>query len=626
MSFESFVSQANKPLAIEILSFAGTLETEMAAEFADAGNWSVAGDASGVDVETVEALGLDGVLTFDKDAGGTTGGYYNGSLPAVTLANFAYETLRVRHADWTNLSHLIIRRGSDASNFYQWTIDASNLEAGEFSTVYLSRSAIRSGDTYQGESGTVGATLDYFLIHAVTAGSGDALAGILVSPLRQHPYRYSTSEVTDPVADTLPWLAHPQVTGADHDPRTGTLKLDQAAALVVDVDGRLLADISRFPMEGRECELFYGFAGESETPANYVRGFHGQVNTYPNTGKSFTFGLYGPGAFLRRPFAANATAASPLVVSGTPAAVALTLAASTGKGSNGAYDTLAAGDGAGIDAEVFDVEEMEAQESVYRSWCDLEFTFVEPEPNFLAWFAAEIARGCALSPRVTNTSRVSFVAVESQVYPGASEYTLDGSTVIVDSLPGQTPDYQRVRNRVRGKYLWNAETGEFEADTGDAFQLAESVAKYGPKEMEVFSKGIRSALVMERVATAHLYRLGDGSPPITLAVLPTQWGIALGDLPTVSHGLLADLEAGEYGLDGLAAEVEAAGYSPADPAVLLRLGGTGYRRGNFRRIAPNGTSAYTSQTAAQKARYGSLADGTTQKLDGGADDPHRLGP
>ncbi|MHC5021944.1 MAG: hypothetical protein ACYTGX_17915, partial [Planctomycetota bacterium] len=122
----------------------------------------------------------------------------------------------------------------------------------------------------------------------------------------------------------------------------------------------------------------------------------------------------------------------------------------------------------------------------------------------------------------------------------------------------------------------------------------------------------------------HYYRLGDGSPPVDLELFMTEQPRDLGELVSVTSGLLPDIEDGTYSTTSRLCEIESRSFNPAEGKVKATVGVTSYRRGNYRLIHPTGAVDYDSQTQNVKDTYASASDASDQL--GTANDPtHEIG-
>ena len=623
MSFATRLAEESKPLPISILEFDGDLSTDMAEDYESTTGWTGSGTVSGLAVETSNAKGLAGAITFDKTGSGSAAGFVqNSSLATLDVSDFAYESCWVYLSSLADVSQVAIRRGSSGANYRDYIYPVADLSAGWNLLLW---DAEEVTPFYNSTTGSpTDASTDFLLLAVTLSAAGDTLSGIICTPPRQHPYRYSTSRVTSPLAPTKPWMQLPVISPNEHDPVTAVISSASASCVVVDNDGStVLGDLAQFAFQDRGCKIKYGFAGDAESDDNYQAIFRGLVRSFPHVGKAWTFTLSDNLARFRRPFAQDASDASPYTITGNALDVLLKLATSTGNGTNGDYDTETEVRGAGISADLFDIDAIESVRDEWRGWADCSYDFRESQESLLAFFF-EVCLSFALVPIVTGAGLLSVRAPEEALYPGISPSDLGASNIVAASLPNYSPNSERIRNQVRVLYNYDAGTEEYGADTGDDYSLADSIARYGLRELVIRARGITSSAVAAAVAKAHFYRIGNGSPPVDLTCFMSQQARQLGELVTLTSSLIPDLDGGSYSISGKLAEIETRGFSPHNPETRLTVGVTSYRRGNYRRIGPSGLADYDSQTDYQKATYVSIADGSG--LLGSANDPaHEVG-
>lgn len=88
------------------------------------GTWSAFGNASGVTADTTNYIQGGGSLSFDLTSGGTTAGIVNSTLTAIDISLYATDGaafLWVYLTSTTDITNVILRIGSDSSNYHQMT-------------------------------------------------------------------------------------------------------------------------------------------------------------------------------------------------------------------------------------------------------------------------------------------------------------------------------------------------------------------------------------------------------------------------------------------------------------------------------------------------------------------------
>ncbi len=595
--------------------------------------WSGSADVAGFATTTTCKEGAAG-LTFNKTGTTEASGYIvNSTLTAFDLTTAAYHGIWVKLPTLADFGNVILRLGSDGSNYIDWRWSRTGGYAFVAGWNYLrfwdGSDFTDGGKRTRTVTGTPTTTaIDYMLIGLEFSAASGTYSGFAIDWMQKHPWRYSSGAITTPEAPTKSgWLQVPQIGPSVERAQDGKLSIASASCRVIDGDGStVITDMDRFAFLGRQWTISMGFRGEAEDPntqTNWKPIYRGPLFKAPHIGEGWEFQISDGLEKFVRPIMQDATTAATVNITGNVVDVFLKLALSTGNATNNpTYDTLTAVRGAGIMADLFDISEIESERDNWLPTTTCDFTFNKPEPDFLAWAFAEIFLAYGIVPVVKADGRMS-IKVVRPAFGSEQSATLTTSNVLT-ALPAYAESLEEVKNQVTIYYDYDVATDTYAAAPvrqGDTT----SQARYGVRDLEIRSKGIPNSTLATKAAKRILARLGNGAPPIQLEALHTQQPRELGEVVAVTHAAVPDTSAGTYGITAKLAEVTARGFNPATGRTSLTVALTSYQQGNYRLIGPAALPNYDSQTAAQKANYGSISDGSG--LLGAANDAgHVIGP
>lgn len=622
------VAAAN-PKHLFVMEFEG--ETKHA--FESTTGASAQGDATNLTTNTSNTKQGSACVSFDK---GTTV-IYAGVRQTVTAydrdIDGAYDRIAVYLSDLSDVARIDVRLGTDVSNCHLWQISVSNLTAG-WSRPYLYENTTESGVSYFLVGSPTDTATTFCEVNVVFNNTTDTLAGILVDWLTQHPRRYSTSRVTNPVAPTQQGVMRfPTIQPNTYDIHEGRIDVGAATVPVVDPEDAapVITDLAQFRYIGRGAYLKMGFRGEAESDTTYKIIYRGFTNSIPVSGREWSFGLADVLDRLQIPFMTAATDASPVTLSTGVNIVThfLQLALSTGTGAQGTYDTLTSGYGAGIPLDYFDIDAIEQERD---DWLPLDTgggaVFTQHEDNFLEWAFWEIFRPYGIIPVVTLEGKFS-IRVSRPAYGAETFTTLTDENIIRSQEAQFSLARHNYANRVTHLYDHDVVDDEFDAESVVEVDGVSNNCHCGinvPVPLTIESKMLRSASVAARCGSRLLTRLSNAFPVSTVEVLPSLMETEIGDVVTLTTGRVPDLTDGDYSISGRLAEVFGRGYNPAAHVMMVSTSIVGFEQNNYRLIGPTSLTAdYDSATSEQRANYCFIADGSDQL--GAANDPaHVIGP
>ena len=296
-----------------------------------------------------------------------------------------------------------------------------------------------------------------------------------------------------------------------------------------------------------------------------------------------------------------------IVIQDHPLNIALRILTSTGLGTNGAYDTLPACAGLGIDKDSIDIQTFEQERDRWLGgWV---FRFEEWEKGEAkAFLESEIYQVCNAYPVVKNDGTISI-----KVYSPPLPTTIAGE--VTDDVLVGAPTFE---GNVFDRYFFNEFDLQLDWDwqqseflTRDLFEDSTSQVLYGQvKTKEVSSRGLRSSLMnsarIQRIATRFLQRFSKPSPIIGAKAFYSTRLLQVGDVVPFTSTHLPNLQSGRMGVAGKLYEV-----IQIDPLYLegtqkYTLLDTGYSYGRrYGAISPSSKSpinfpVFSAASAVQK--------------------------
>lgn len=630
MSFDTNIALFGNKLPVYILELEGDLHLSLDST----SGWSaVTADATGIATTTTCKEGAAGITYNKSGTGAASGGIQNSTLTAFDLTDSAYRTVWVYLPSLTNVVDFRVSFGQDASNRYSWVYLASALRAG-WNRLYMDLNVQGAGVSLNTQGSPSASACDFCRFTLTLAAAANTMSGIIVDAVRKHPYRYSTGEVTSPVASTKQgWMDTPTVQPNSERVQEGRVNVGAVSVVLVDAGAAtVINDLDDFhAFGGQESQLKMGFSGEAEDPnvdpdsgnPNYRTIQRGVVFEPQHMGHAWRIQIHDVLEKFDVPIVEDATEASPVTITGNIVTVLLQLALSTGNATNNpTYDTLTAVRGAGVHADHFDITTIETERDTWLLNDTCSFTFRKPEPSLLTWMFREVFLAYGIVPVVKPDGRFSIKVVRPPF--GAEASATFNADNVITPMPQFTFSMENLKNQVTIRHTYDSADDEFDGVTIQAD--ATSQTAYGVRDLTIESKGIASSTVAQRVAKRILARLGNGAPPIEFDTLGTQQPRELGETAFVTHEGVPDLEAGAYGVTAKLCEITTHGFNPATGSCPTEVSLTSYQVGNYRFIGPSSmTGPYDSNTATQNANYGSISD--SSNLLGTANDPtHVIGP
>ena len=306
---------------------------------------------------------------------------------------------------------------------------------------------------------------------------------------------------------------------------------------------------------------------------------------------------------------------TPVTLSGNPIDILLKVLTSTGAGTNGAYDLLAAVNALGINNAYINVAEIEG---VRDDWFpgnshSMSFT-ISKRIKAKDFIEKEILKILNLYPVVDGQGRFSVKPFKPPL-PTSDSQSVDKDTII--GMPQWDNNLAALVNETEHFYDWN--TGTEKYDTIDHYVESTSVNNRGPgkKPIVLKSKGLttgedgfdimatRSSRIFERFAV----------PPVKINfnTFFSKWLSEAGDIISFTHPNMPDIEAGTRGITAKRMEVISRSIDWVRGRVKFSLLDTGFGKGKYGVISPTMTVVSAADgenftvSAADAAKYADYA-------------------
>lgn len=293
------------------------------------------------------------------------------------------------------------------------------------------------------------------------------------------------------------------------------------------------------------------------------------------------------------------------VLTGNPIDIWLKIMTSTGAGTNGAYDTLLAVEGLGIDDALIDVAGAERLRDDFYAGFSVSFA-VFGATNANSWIKTEIFKPFGLGPIVSAAGIIGLRAILPPLYG----YMLANNRAaeLTDShilpLPSWDANFRDIINRIIFNYDWNGSTYA----TTVTYNKTAYQTQNGIVSLTISSKGITTALagasITEQIAGRYLRKYHNMPSKVQLSTLFSKRVIEAGDQVLVNTTQISDRSAFPHTKTDYVYEVEAV--SPDFPGGKMgfTLRDISHEPiGRYGVIGPNDLPDYGSATDAQKLKY-----------------------
>jgi hypothetical protein len=446
--------------------------------------------------------------------------------------------------------------------------------------------------------------------------------------------RYSTGGIKGATASYSKLLRTPRGSTQEIFPLEGKSSIGTLSLSLVDrgdeISALLSPGLSVPTWLNRRITLYGGYADLDE--ADYAPLFTGEVSDWSMKDAEYSVKLRDLKRNSLEEIMRNASEDNPTVLQGNP--VDIWYAIVTGDFGNPDFPVTSSGaapTGLGVDASLLDEEHLahERDEWIFGWQLRFEFRRKEKAKDF---FEKELflLKGYPLIRASGNLS----VRLYHPAHPAEPEILLDENAVI--GTPSVAPLFDKHLNVIE---IWGDHNPDYDSEAGETeyrllyrFEDSSDIAATRERrELIVKSRGLRTELDGDRNArfAAGKIRQRFLNPPLEFEAetLFSKRSIEAGDVVSLTHKNLPDQRTGARGL--AAEQCEVVKVNPDFRKGVMRLTlWTANTRKLYRVVAPalDGGSPfpdYGSQTAAQRARYLSIADTATEEFSNG-DPAHQV--
>lgn len=324
------------------------------------------------------------------------------------------------------------------------------------------------------------------------------------------------------------------------------------------------------------------------------------------TGLNYRLGITDPQKWMQRKIF-RGSEDSTVTLSGNPLNILLSVLTSTGAGTNGAYDYLAAVNSLGIDQAHIDVSGIEGVRDDWFPGNSHYMSFsMSKRIKAKDFIEKEILKTLNLYPVIDGQGRFSIKPFKPPL-PASDSQSVDKDTII--GMPQWDNNLTALVNEVECHYDWNTTTEVY--DTIDFYADATSITNRGPgkKPIVLKSKGLTTAKggfdVMATRASRIFERFAVPPVKISFNTFFSKWLVEAGDIISFTHPNMPDVEAGTRGLTAKRMEVTSRSVDWKRGRVKIDLLDTGFGKGKYGVISPTMTVV---SSVSQKSFVVSVAD------------------
>ena len=315
-------------------------------------------------------------------------------------------------------------------------------------------------------------------------------------------------------------------------------------------------------------------------------------------GVNYIFSVTDPMKWMQRKIFRGAED-TPVTISGNPINIVLQILTSTGNGTNGDYDTLAAANSLGIDEDFINVSSIEDVRDDWFPGPSIRMSFtIDKRVQAKKWLETEIFKVLNVYPVIDADGKFNIKPFKPVLSATETVQTFDEDNII--GLPTYDLNLSEVINEVECHYDWDSTDDEF--DTEDFYIETTSLNNRGPGKSPLVleAKGITTALEGEdffaKRKSKVFERYAIPPPKISMATWFSRWLTEAGDIVPVTHSQLPDVEAGTRGITAERMEVINRSIDWKKGKVKIQLLATGFEKDPYCQISPSMT--VTSGTSA----------------------------
>ncbi len=307
-----------------------------------------------------------------------------------------------------------------------------------------------------------------------------------------------------------------------------------------------------------------------------------------SNGLSYAFDVTDPLKWMQRKIFRGAEDSS-VTLSGNPINIMLQVLTSTGAGTNGDYDTLAAADALGIDEDFINMTNIEAVRDDWFPGPSVQMSFtIEKRIQAKKWFEKEIWKMLNVYPVIDGDGKFNIKPFKPPLPSSVAVQTLDTSNII--GLPALDFNLSELINEIECFYDWDSVDDEFDSELFYIESTSLNNRGPGKKPLKLESKGMTAALgasdFFAKRKNRVFARYATPPPKITVSTLFDNWLTEAGDIVPLTHPNLPDIEAGTRGLTSERMEVVNRTIGWKRGRVKIELLATAFEKGIYCQISP----------------------------------------
>jgi hypothetical protein len=381
-------------------------------------------------------------------------------------------------------------------------------------------------------------------------------------------------------------------------PEEGKASVSGITINIQDYDNEITALLATdaFYFHRKKTIIKVGYAGLAEsdlitTTTGWVTGLK-----LSRDGLTWIFSITDPIKWMQRKIF-RGSESSTLTISGNPINILLACLTSTGNGTNGNYDYLAAVNGLGIDTDFINVTAIEAVRDTWFPGASYYMKFtIDKRIKAKDFFEREIFKPLNLYPIIDVQGKFFVRRFAPPLITSLGVQTYNEDNII--GLPGYDTNLAGLINEVEFFYNHNGD------DFVDEIYYIDSTSLNGrgpgKKPLTIKTKGLHSDLspasitidvanILARRKNAVFSRFA--TPPIKLNIDAwyTQWISEAGDIVPITHSKLPDIESGTRGLSEARMEIIKKDVDFKSGKVKVEALNTGFAKDIYFVISPSMT-------------------------------------
>jgi len=298
-----------------------------------------------------------------------------------------------------------------------------------------------------------------------------------------------------------------------------------------------------YNLHRRKCTVKAGYENMNE--ADFLTVFTGWVTDIAlwSNALGYSATVTDPQKWLQRKIFRNAESASVTLV-GNPLNILLQILTSTGDGTNGEYDVLAAENGLGIDSGDIDVTHIEEQRDNWFPGVSFSFTITD-RITAMSFFETEIFKLCNVYPIVTGRGLFGIKVYHAPLPIGVDEVQEFDEDVII-GIPKWNQNLGGMINEVEIHYNWDGS----DFLNIDSSLDSESIVNRGPgkKALEIKTKGCTDTEFFTRRTKRVFQRYAAPPPVLDVETFFNRQLSETGDVILVTHTKVPNLVTGDRGI------------------------------------------------------------------------------